>query len=589
MGLLDKIKKFGDGHRREKQNQAAGPEKNNEIEEEMRLSESQEILLKEAIAKDRERIKSLSIEARFSYGGILTCYCPVSSLADFEWSKSFCLRMFEHLELSEGHRIALSVFLNGENERDGKAFEENLLREELVDASWIIWQDLLEMSVVNGVYDARARVVALRVAQLFRISWNLVEEYEYGMAENLIKSGEETEEERLEREKKEKVRKRKKWLKVTAAAVGGGALIGITGGLAAPLLAAGAGTVLGASSGAFLASAGGVFLVTTLFGAAGAGLGGYKMKKRVGDLEEFEIGAVVDNKRLHATILVSGWIEDVNEDFAEPWRHLRLSGDIFSVRWDPKVLIDVSTGLKDLIKSGAIGIVTETALKQTLLQGVMMALAWPLALLSASAIIDNPWSIAGNRAKDAGLALANVLKTHVHGHRPVILMGYCFGARAIFYCLLELEKVESLGIVQDVYLFGAPLPVKNEMWKKALSVVSGRMVNGYCKTDWLLRFVYRATAAESKVAGLMPLGMEGIMDLDLSDVVEKSSDYHDKLSYCIEKVGLLSDDVTLKTLSVKASNKSATEDKGEEAQLIEVENTSSNTVVVKPSRSPNVT
>lgn len=51
-------------------------------------------------------------------------------------------------------------------------------------------------------------------------------------------------------------------------------VLGVTGGLAAPLIAAGAGAVLGASSAAVLSTAGGLALIASLFGAAGAGLTG---------------------------------------------------------------------------------------------------------------------------------------------------------------------------------------------------------------------------------------------------------------------------------------------------------------------------
>ena len=48
---------------------------------------------------------------------------------------------------------------------------------------------------------------------------------------------------------------------------------GLTGGLAAPMLAVGLGTLLGTGS-AVLGSTAGVALIGSLFGVAGAGLGG---------------------------------------------------------------------------------------------------------------------------------------------------------------------------------------------------------------------------------------------------------------------------------------------------------------------------
>ena len=52
-------------------------------------------------------------------------------------------------------------------------------------------------------------------------------------------------EEKKEREEKDKKQKIKRYAMVGLATVGGGVLIGLTGGLAAPFIAAGAGAVIG--------------------------------------------------------------------------------------------------------------------------------------------------------------------------------------------------------------------------------------------------------------------------------------------------------------------------------------------------------
>lgn len=51
-------------------------------------------------------------------------------------------------------------------------------------------------------------------------------------------------------------------------------MLGLTGGLAAPLIGAGVGTILGAGSAAVLGSAAGIAIIGSLFGVAGAGLTG---------------------------------------------------------------------------------------------------------------------------------------------------------------------------------------------------------------------------------------------------------------------------------------------------------------------------
>jgi hypothetical protein len=60
-----------------------------------------------------------------------------------------------------------------------------------------------------------------------------------------------------------------------------------------------------------------------------------------------------------------------------------------------------------------------------------------VVLLGASHLIANPWIIAHDRAKKAGLVLGKLLLERQHGHRPVILLGYSTGARVLFSCLVS--------------------------------------------------------------------------------------------------------------------------------------------------------
>jgi hypothetical protein len=46
---------------------------------------------------------------------------------------------------------------------------------------------------------------------------------------------------------------------------------------------------------------------------------------------------------------------------------------------------------------------------ETVLAGLISAIAWPLILLGSSSIIDNPWNLCTRRAVEAGEHLAEVL------------------------------------------------------------------------------------------------------------------------------------------------------------------------------------
>lgn len=92
-----------------------------------------------------------------------------------------------------------------------------------------------------------------------------------------------------EGKKRQRNRKFKRYALVGLASIGGGALLGLTGGLAAPLIATGVGGILGVGIGGAVGTTAGAAVIGSLFGVAGAGLSGVKMRKRVGEVEEFEL------------------------------------------------------------------------------------------------------------------------------------------------------------------------------------------------------------------------------------------------------------------------------------------------------------
>ena len=49
------------------------------------------------------------------------------------------------------------------------------------------------------------------------------------------------------------------------------------------------------------------------------------------------------------------------------------------------------------------------------------------------------------------------------------------------------------GIVENAVLLGAPLSLRRERWAMARAAVSGRLINGYSRNDWILGLVYRGT------------------------------------------------------------------------------------------------
>lgn len=155
------------------------------------------------------------------------------------------------------------------------------------------------------------------------------------------------------------------------------------------MIAAGATTIT--SGAAILGTTAGTAIIGSLFGVAGAGLTGYKMNKRVGNIEEFAFEKLTDGNELHITVAVSGWVTE-NNSFTKPWISLANSHEQYSIRYESSYLLELGRAI-DYFLSFAISMAAQEALKYTLLSGIIAAIAWPTALLTMSSVIDNPWGV----------------------------------------------------------------------------------------------------------------------------------------------------------------------------------------------------
>lgn len=160
-------------------------------------------------------------------------------------------------------------------------------------------------------------------------------------------------------------------------------------------------------------------------------------------------------------------------------------------------------------------------------------------LTKLSYLIDNPWSNALDRARQAGAVLADILLNRRLGVRPVSLIGYSLGARVVFFALLELAKQNAFGVVQEVYLFGATVTASIKVWRQVRGVVAGRFVNGFAMNDWILGYLFRATTGGLQtVAGLRPI--EHVPDLenvDITHILDGHMSYRTKMPKLLAHVG----------------------------------------------------
>uniref|UniRef100_A0A3B3Z888 Uncharacterized protein n=1 Tax=Periophthalmus magnuspinnatus TaxID=409849 RepID=A0A3B3Z888_9GOBI len=504
--------------------------------------------------------RQLSEPGRFAYAAL----CAVSLGQLFrepEHRDRYLQGLVHWLALDDSVLPVMRAFLSGLGCEGSDTFLSILQAEPLLAAgATSIIQDLVSFSVKDGHYDARSRVLIRHVSCLLRVSPQQLEEFEETLGERLREAGEETEEESSRRRRKERGRKLRRYLLIGLATVGGGTVIGVTGGLAAPLVAAGAGAVLGAGGAAALGSATGIAIMASLFGAAGAGLTGYKMNKCVGAIEEFEFRPMSSGKHLHLTIAVTGWLcSGKYNSFQAPWCRLGDCGEQYCLVWESRFLRDLGSAMTSLL-DGLVSMVAQEALKYTVLSGIVTALTWPASLLAAASVIDNPWCVCLSRSAEVGKHLAQVLRSRQQGKRPVSLIGFSLGARVIYFCLQELANEQ--GMVEDVVLLGAPVEGSERAWEKMTRVVAGKIVNGYCRGDWLLGFLYRSSAAQLSVAGLQPINVQDrrIINVDLSSVVKGHLDYMHQMDTILVAVGVPTNEVhgasvSLLSQSVAVQNK----------------------------------
>lgn len=168
-----------------------------------------------------------------------------------------------------------------------------------------------------------------------------------------------------------------------------------------------------------------------------------------------------------------------------------------------------------------------------------MALSsWPAPLLRASKIVDNAWNMGFSKCTKLGTVLGDTLTSHVLGERGITMIGYGLGARAIYQCLMHLGERKMYGLVDNVVLMGAPIPGDAGTWSVLKSVVSGRLINVYSPTDYMLAFASRQTAYMFLLAGLGQVqGVGGVENHDVSDILDAHLNYPALVPVILKRIG----------------------------------------------------
>ena len=415
----------------------------------------------------------------------------------------------------------------------------------------LIMHSMLLLLLSLEHYQAHSRILMLTLLTSLGLPIDVLASDETKVAQGLLTAAERMSADEDNKKRTEEGSSGRTW-KVGLAAVAGAALVGVTGGLAAPLLAAGIGTVMGglglgatAAAGYLGTLAGSSVLVGALFGAYGGRMTGKMMDKYAKEVEDFAFVPIrtthgllkvkPDLRRLRVAIGISGWLTDQN-DIVEPWRVIGNEIESFALRWELEALMNLGNAMTTIIKSAAWGLAKREIVRMTVFASLSAGL-WPLGMLKVSRVLDNPYSVALYRASKAGDALADALINKAQGERPVTLVGYSLGAKVIFTCLQRLAERKAFGLVESVVLMGTPAASTTADWRRIRSVVSGRVVNVFSTNDYILGFLHRSHSMGAGIAGLQEISVRGVENLDVNDVCRGHTSYRYLTGTILKKIG----------------------------------------------------
>ncbi|KAI5247286.1 DUF726-domain-containing protein [Aureobasidium subglaciale] len=406
-----------------------------------------------------------------------------------------------------------------------------------IDLRWTVLCDLFLVLVADSIYDGRSRALLEAVGSALSVDWLEICRFEKRITDALEMQQEADKENWNEEEhtdKRQKMARNRRLVMMGLATVGGGLVIGLSAGLLAPVigagLAAGFTTIGVAGTSTFLGGVGGAALITSIGVTTG------------GPVKTFEYRPLHNNKRVNLIVTVAGWMTGKVDDVRLPFSTVNpIMGDIYSVHWEPEMLQSMGQTI-NILATEALTQGLQQILGSTLLTALMSAMSLPLVLTKLSYLIDNPWSVSMARADMAGLILADSLIERNLGIRPVTLVGFSLGSRVIYACLRELANRGAYDIVQNVYVFGSPVVFKKDDYIKAKSVVAGRFVNGYATNDWILGYLFRATAGGiMRIAGLASVDIPGVENYNVTETVAGHMAYRKAMPKLLKEVGWVVD------------------------------------------------
>ncbi|KAL8708763.1 MAG: hypothetical protein Q9220_006405 [cf. Caloplaca sp. 1 TL-2023] len=408
-------------------------------------------------------------------------------------------------------------------------------------------------------YSARSRILLLYLTSSLKLGTKALQEEEVKIAKGLLESAQQINADKEAQQRVDASQQSRIW-KMRAATVAGAAVVGISGGMAAPMVASGVGAIMGglglgatAAAGYLGSVAGSTYLVGALFGAYGGQMTGQMMDNLSREVEDFAFlpvhgrrkefadegeAASEEERRLRVTIGITGWLEE-KEEIVKPWRVLSTGSEVFALRWELETLINLGNSMKTMLSSAAWGYAQSQVIQKTVFAELMSSVTWPMGLAKVARVVDNPFTLGKTRADKAGEVLAEALMHRAQGQRSVTLVGYSLGARVIYSCLMSLAKQRAFDLVESAILIGAPTPSDTASWRMIKSACAGRLLNVYSTNDRVLAFLYRTSSIQYGIAGLAPIeGLPGVENVDVSETVTGHLRYRFLIGKILSQVGL---------------------------------------------------
>ncbi|KAJ1301256.1 hypothetical protein OPQ81_003664 [Rhizoctonia solani] len=439
-------------------------------------------------------------------------------------------------------------------------------------------------------YTAVSRAFLSRTLELLSIPVIVLLEVERTLGQDLFEELKEAE----MKEKSEAARKEQedgwggKWGRWAATGGGiilGGVAIGLTGGLAAPALL----PFL-----PFLSASTAPIVLGSLFGVAGGGLAGNRVRKRWGGVERFEFEQIAGGNEnsmprattsyavyqrkghgsgengkttgyregtpggkqippsLVATICVPGIVLGSEDEGLCAYKDAlattiaRPTRDVFILKHSPDVMLSTGETLNTWIRNKLLSKAGKEVLARTAFNAVLAAVSLPMTIYSTTGLaLDNDWIRACDKAKKAGNLLSEVLKEKVQGERPVTMVGSSLGALVLFRALTVLAESEDMKepLIDSVFLISLPQVVSEREWAKVRKVVGRRIVNVYSSRDFVLASVGRlhevfSGAGFGGMAGLNAVNVHGVEDVDMSEIIGGHFDINSNMPKILEIIGV---------------------------------------------------